>query len=203
LDVLLSYAKCSEGRFEPTHGSPDLAAHAVDVIEDAFEALGERLEALPRHVREERAFSLGVYRGLRFGLLLHPQFAPDLFLEGAARRQSMLSREHHGPRAVLNALERLASGYESECTRVRQDLALARSQLRDYQARLVAAFAHDPYLSQLTALRDQLKCGFSGAVSEAGGQPLASVSELAEQIKALKATCTIEASVERIGKSPT
>ena len=36
-----------------------------------------------------------------------------------------LSRDHHGPRAVLNALERLADGYGSECDRVRQDLAIA------------------------------------------------------------------------------
>jgi N12 class adenine-specific DNA methylase len=185
------------------------AAHADDLItigsrviphEDALEALGERLEVLARHVREERRFPLGVYRGLRFGLVLHPQFAPDLYLEGATTRESMLSREHHGPRAVLNALERLASGYESECTRVRQDLALAQSQLRDYQARLGAAFAHDLYLSQLTALRENLKCGLSGAAPEPGVQPALSVSEVAEQIKALKATTTIEATPERIGK---
>jgi hypothetical protein len=33
-------------------------------------------------------------------------------------RQSVLSRDHHGPRAVLNALERLASGCGSECDRL-------------------------------------------------------------------------------------
>src|SRR5439155_591212 len=81
-------------------------------------------------------FPLGVCRGLRFGVVLHPQFPPDVYLEGASARQSMLSREHHGPRAVLNAVERLATGYGSECERVRQDLAIAQSQLRDYQARL-------------------------------------------------------------------
>jgi hypothetical protein len=45
----------------------------------------------------------------------------------------MLSREHQGPRAVLNALERLATAYGSDCDRVRQDLGIAESQLRDYQ----------------------------------------------------------------------
>ena len=63
-----------------------------------------------------------------------------------------LSREHQGPRAVLNALERLAGGYGSECDRVRQDLAIAESQLRDYQARLGKPFLHDAYLSELTSL---------------------------------------------------
>ena len=111
---------------------------------------------------------LGIYRGLRFGLVLHPQFPPDVYLEGAITRQSTLSRDHQGPRAVLNALERLASGYGSECVRVRQDLAIAESQLRDYQARLGKPFPHDAYLSELTGLRDQLKAGLSATAQIAG-----------------------------------
>src|SRR6266568_3092072 len=103
------------------------------------------------------------YRGLRFGIVLHSPFPPDVYLEGAITRQSGLSREHQGPRAVLNALERLAGGYGSECVRVRQDLAIAESQLRDYQARLGKPFLHDAYLSELTGLRDQLKAGLSSA----------------------------------------
>ena len=104
------------------------------------------------NVRETTRVPLGIYRGLRFGMVLHPQFPPDVYLEGAITRQSTLSREHQGPRAVLNALERLASGYGSECDRVRQDLAIAESQLRDYQARLGKPFLHDAYLSELTEL---------------------------------------------------
>ncbi|HVC99020.1 MAG TPA: hypothetical protein VND64_35475 [Pirellulales bacterium] len=48
----------------------------------------------------------------------------------------MTSRKHQGPRAVLDTLERLANAYGSESVRVRQDLSIAESQLRDYQARL-------------------------------------------------------------------
>lgn len=44
-------------------------------------------------------------------------------------RLSGLSKEHQGPRAVLNALERLANSYGSEVVRVRQDLAICESQL--------------------------------------------------------------------------
>ena len=77
---------------------------------------------------------LGTYRGLRFGLVLHPQFPPDLYFEGSTTGQTALSREHHGTRAVLNDLERLATAYGSECVRVRQDLAIAKSQRRDFQA---------------------------------------------------------------------
>jgi hypothetical protein len=42
--------------------------------------------------------------------VLHPQFPADAYLEGATTRQTQLSQDHRGPRAVLNALERLAGG---------------------------------------------------------------------------------------------
>ena len=126
------------------------------------------------------------------------QVPPDVYLEGAITRQSSLSQEHQGPRAVLNALERLVSGYGPECDRIRQDLAIAESQLRDYQARLGAPFLHDGYLSELTALRDQLKAGLSGKTPEPGSEPPPSVSELAARIKALKAAHNIEATPQRV-----
>src|ERR1043166_1453828 len=84
-------------------------AHADDSITigdriasrlDAIGILGQRLHDLPQWRRDERHAPLGVYRGLRFGMVLHPQGPPDIYLEGAARRQSQLSREHQGPRAV-------------------------------------------------------------------------------------------------------
>jgi hypothetical protein len=129
--------------------------------------------------------------------VLHSQFAPEVYLEGPATRTATLSRHHHGPRAVLNALERLADGYGSECDRVQRDLGIAQSQLRDYQARLGEPFPHDVYLAELTSLRDQLKSGLSGASHEPGKQEGPSVSELSEQIKALKAAHTIEATPQR------
>src|SRR5713101_7316806 len=100
----------------------------------------------------------------------------------------------------MNAVERMASAYGSECARVQQDLAIAAAQLRDYQARLGIPFLHESYLSQLTALRDQLKAGLSGAAPVPNTEPLPRVSEIAERIKALKAAHTIEATPERIGK---
>lgn len=62
-------------------------------------------------------------------------------------------------------LERVAEPYASECDRVRHDLAIAESQLRDYQARLGQAFPHEAYLSQPTGLRDQLKLGLSASAA--------------------------------------
>jgi hypothetical protein len=155
-------------------------------------------DALPLSVEEATRVPLGTYRGLRFGVNLHLQFPPSVFLEGAIARQSGLSREHQGPRAVLNALERVAGGYESECDRIRQDLAIAESQLRDYQARLGKPFVHERYLSELTGLRDRLKSGLSAKAQAQGDEAKPTVSELAERIKTLKAAHSIEATPQRV-----
>ena len=206
-DLPGTIASLSERLSNVTADQATATAHAADPItlgkrtwsrEDAPAILGDQLEALPRNVRETTRVQVGSYRGLRFGMVLHPQFPPDVYLEGAIIRQSTLSREHQGPRAVLNALERLANAYGSECARVRQDLSIAEAQLRDYQARLGKPFLHDTYLSDLTGLRDQLKTGLSGAAREPQNEEGPSVSELAEKIKALKAAHSIEATPQRV-----
>jgi N12 class adenine-specific DNA methylase len=165
--------------------------------DDAPAILAGKLDALPRNVRDTTRIPVGIYRGLRFGLVLHPQFPPDVYIEGAITRQSGLSREHQGPRAVLNALERLANAYGSECVRVQQDVSIAEAQLRDYQARLGKPFLHDAYLSELTSLRDQLKAGLSATAQAQGDETGPTVSELAERIKALKVANSIEAMPQR------
>ena len=185
-----------------------LTAHTTDPItiggrtslDDVAAVLGSELDYLPRNVGQTRRFPLGTYRGLNFGVVLHPSFPPDVYLEGAAICRSMLSRDHHGPRAVLNALERLVSTYRTECERVRQDLTVAEGQLRDYQVRLGKPFLHDTYLSELTGLRDELKAGLSGTSSEQDTEGRPSMSELCEKIRALKAAHTIEGTAERIGR---
>ena len=166
--------------------------------EDLLAVLGKHLGALPQFLREPRRVPLGNYRGLAFGLLLHPHFPPDVYLEGAAMRTAGLSRDHHGPRAVLNAVERLANGYDAECRRVGQDLALAETQLRDYKAKLGKPFVHQQYMIDLTDLRDQLKVGLS-AVAQPPQEGKPTVAELAERIKTLKASHTIEVAPQRAG----
>jgi N12 class adenine-specific DNA methylase len=165
--------------------------------EDAAAILSDRLDAMPRFVHETTRVPMGSYRGLRFGLILHPQFPADVYLEGSMTRQTGLSRDHQGPRAVLNALERMAKNYDSECTRVGQDLSIAESQLRDYQARLDKAFPHEEYLSKLTELRDKLKRKLSALSDESGEQQEPRGTKLAERIKALMAANTIEATPQR------
>ncbi|MCC7290428.1 MAG: DEAD/DEAH box helicase family protein [Phycisphaerales bacterium] len=165
--------------------------------EDAATVLGKRLEALPQAVRQEERVPLGTYRGLRFGVVLCPQFPPEVYLEGATARHDRLIRGNPGPRAVLNALERLAAGYGPEIARVRRDQSIAESQLRDYQARIGKPFVHDAYQSELAALRDQLKASLAGKAPESGDKAAPTVSKLAKRIKALMAERTIETAPER------
>jgi N12 class adenine-specific DNA methylase len=165
--------------------------------QDASAILADKLDYLPRNVRDTTRVPIGIYRGLKFGLVLHPQFPADVYLEGAITRQTGLLREHQGPRAVLNALERLAGGYGAECDRIRQDLAVAESQLRDYQARLGKPFPHDAYLANLTDLRDRLKAGLSAFAQDSSDGEEPAVSELANRIKSLKAASTVDATLQR------
>jgi hypothetical protein len=168
--------------------------------EDVTEILGGKLDGLPKHTLETTRIPLGTYRGLGFGLVLYSIFPPDVYLERSTTRQTTLSRDNQGPRAVLNALVRLANGYGSESDRVRQDLAIAEAQLRDYQTRLGKPFDLDSYLSELADLRDQLKAGLSDAADVRGKKEGPSISELAERIKSLKATNSVESNPERIAR---
>ena len=129
--------------------------------------------------------------------MLHPIGAPECSSKAPVTRHAMLSRDAHGPRAVLNALDRLAGSYEGQAATAGQDLAIAEGQLRDHEARLGQPFAHEAYLAELTAFRDQLKAGLSDTPPEPGADPLPSAAELAERIKPLKAAHSIEAAPAR------
>jgi hypothetical protein len=152
---------------------------------------------VPDTVRETKSFPLGRYRGLDFGIVLHPGGAADAYLEGAATRHGMLSRDHHGPRAVLNALERLAESYDGPLATARRDLEIAQGQLRDYEARLDQPFEQKDYQEELTALRDQLKTALSGGTPEAGEPSQATATDLAERIQVLKSSHATLATPER------
>ncbi len=165
--------------------------------ENAQAALGRALDRVPGIVHEVRRVPLGVFRGLQFGLILHPHFPPDVFLEGAAARRSMMSQDHQGPRAVLNAAERLANSYGAECERVEEDLRIAVTQLRDYQARLGKPFPKDTYLAELTALRDNLKVRLSGNSGISNPDQHLDTTDLAAGITVLITTHTSTSVTER------
>ena len=177
------------------------AAHADDPItvgdrqynrEDAQDALGHRLDALPDKLHETREFPLGVYRGLavRHGAAswLRPRGVP-----GRRRHppRPAVARSH-GPRAILNALERLIDTYGAQAATARQDLAIAESQLRDYQARLGHHSPTKPTWPNSANCATSSRPACPAYTPEPGAEPLPPAHETAERIKALKAAHSIE-----------
>jgi N12 class adenine-specific DNA methylase len=170
-------------------------AETVDSLGNVpeMESVAARLDRLPEKVTDTRRVSLGSYRGLDFGIVLNPHFAPDLYLQGKAYRETGLSRDA-GPRAVLNAAARLADSHASEIKTTQRDLTVAQSQLADFQARLGKEFEHEPCIKELEPLRDQLRRGLSEPPKE--GEP--TVAELCERIEALKSARVIVATPDRV-----
>ncbi len=156
--------------------------------------LGNALDRLPDQVDRRRQFPVGKFRGLTFGIERHPGGHADVYLEGEGYRSAQLWRDSQGPRAVMNALNRLATSYDEQIAAAGKDLTLARSQFADFEARLGKPFKHTAYTEELTGLRDRLKTALSG--TPADGEP--TTGELAEQIKALKAAHVIEAAPARV-----
>jgi len=160
--------------------------------DEAVIAMSDRLDTLPLSVSESRYIDLGTYRGLKFGVVLHPLSHPDLYLQGDAVRHADIRRDARGL-AVLNALNRLARGYEEAEQSTRQELALAQSQLRDFQTRQGAAFAHESYAKELSALRERLRIVLSGVETKEGE----SAADIATRIKALRSQNSVEPAPQR------
>jgi hypothetical protein len=162
--------------------------------DEALQMLGGRLDALPELAPDTRRLTLGRFQGLAFGLVVHRDAAPEVFLEGRAVRRAPLSRDSHGPRAVLNALERLAAGYDRRVLETRDELSVAEGRLRDYRARLGAAFPHEAFLVELSGLRDELRKALSGGGGDPSGPPPPTPSEeLARRIRELRTSHMVEA----------
>jgi hypothetical protein len=189
-----------------TRDMATLDAHAADAIaiggrpcprDQVTGVLGKVLDGLPQILHEPKRVPLGTYRGLAFGIILHAHTAPEIYLEGATTRHTALTGEHSGPRAVLNALDRLAASYPIQADGAGQELAIAEGQFRDYQARIGAPFPHDGYHQELTRLRDELRLALSAhAPAPAEGVP--TVADIAGQIKQWRAAHTIEAAPQRL-----
>ena len=184
-----------------------LAAHERDPLiiggrachrDDELAILGRSLDALPDRPREFTRVPIGAIAASPSAWSCTPTAPPKYSSKARRSRHGLLSRDHRGPRAVMNAIDRLAGTYDGQCDTTAQDLAIARTQLRDHEARIGRPFAHDAYLAELTSLRDQLKAGLSQATHEAAAPTAGpSVSELAARIKSLKAAHTIDAAPER------
>ena len=186
-------------------------AHASDSIwigerrysrEDAPEALALKLKTLPVLIPQTHTVPLGVSRGLTFGLVLHPQGSPDVYVAGALTRYAQLSRDFHGSRAILNAVDRIIGSASTEREKIVRDLGIAQGQMRDYEVRLGAPFVHTGYVDELTILRHQLEAALSSTAQQVSDVPLADVMGIAECIKTLKASHTLEAAPARTAPRP-
>ena len=62
---------------EQTHAPIVIGAHKY-LRDEVQSVLGGRLNALPERVSDTTRFPLGRFRGLAFGIVLHPSFAPDV-----------------------------------------------------------------------------------------------------------------------------
>lgn len=160
--------------------------------DDLLTVLGKEVSQLPAQVSRTTDWELGQYQGLTFGVTQYAMGVMDVFLRGSLTRTAQLSRDHQGPRAVLNALQRLAAGYEEQIELATQDAELYGRQLTDYQQRQGLSFTEDAYLSELTSLRDELRSAMSlrpgpDLVKEAEAAPTRSASDVAEAVQSLMA----------------
>jgi N12 class adenine-specific DNA methylase len=154
-------------------------------LDDASTALARVLEGIPEN--SDRRFLLGKYRGITFGIEYRWNNA-DVYLSGETEQRTQLSKESRGPKAVLNALNRITASYDERIESNAKELELSRTQLGDYEVRLGRPYTHSGYLDELTSLRDRLKVALSSTPTE-GEQ---SAEEIAERIKALKGAQTVE-----------
>lgn len=177
----------------------DMATTAANDGIPSQEAIGNRLKVMPEKVSETYRTKLGTYRGLECGMIMHLLGGTEVYLDGAVRCRETLMRDNPGPRAVLNALERLAGGYQHDCRHLKAEIGVKQGQLKDYEARLGRPFAHEAFMRELADLRDLLKIGLSEHPPE-GSTP---VAELAERIRALREANTVEAAPERTVRKAT
>ncbi|WP_437200902.1 hypothetical protein [Planctomicrobium sp. SH664] len=191
-----------QSRIAPHDGDPVTINGRSVHSDDLIPALTSKLESLPSLFNQPIKITFGTYQGLEFGLIVDPEFPAEVYLRGEITRKTRLSKDHQGPRAVLNAVERLASGYEKECDQLRQDLTIAQSQLRDYQSRLGKPFTLEGYLTDQTTLRDQLKISLSATSPAANENDGSSTGDLTRQINSLKNSFQTEDTPERTRSTP-
>jgi len=163
---------------------------------DAVEALAAQLQSLPALVYDKHTVALGQYRGLRFGLVQHPQGAPEVYVEGTLKRYAPLARDVHGPRAMLNAVERLIGSATMEHDRATRDLEIARASggtmKPGWAQPLPMRVSGDPNGPAQPARGRAVPPAQDGAEAS-----LPSVGALVECLKALHAAHTLEVAPER------
>ncbi|TWT51733.1 hypothetical protein KOR42_34200 [Thalassoglobus neptunius] len=159
--------------------------------DDLVKALDSRIQRTPAHVSSRTQRLIGEFRGLAFGIVLYPYSRPEVYLQGKCSRTRTLSNDNAGPRAVLNALTRLADGYGEQIEKLIRDRSLAEQQLQDYAGSSDKPFEHGNYMQQLRETRDKLKQALAGYLPEDATESLAT-EELANRIQQLLSQASVE-----------
>jgi hypothetical protein len=171
-----------------------LAAHQGDRVqigerrcshEEVMAALSAALNRTPDRVDRTIRVLLGVFHGLPFGFERQPAGYAGVYLDGQVPRFELLSRDSQGPRAVLNALHRLAGSYDEQVAKFSRDQSVAEKQLDDYRDRQGKAFPHAEYLERLTALRNDLRVALTDKSPASAEEPGPTPTELAAAITTL------------------
>ena len=202
-DLPGTIASLSERLSNLTADQATATAHADDPItiggrtcsrEDVSAVLGGQLDALPLHrPRDDPRAARHLSRACSFGLVLHPQFPPDVYLEGAITRQSIpVART---PGATCRAQR---PGTPGQRLRLRMRPRPARPRHRRVPASRLPGPPGQalpprclPVRTDRPARPAQGRAFRHGTGARQRTAP--SVSELADQIKALKAAHNIEA----------
>lgn len=111
------------------HDSAVLAEHVSDPMvignrewggENAKVVLEHYLRQIPRHVNDIIPIPIGLFRGLRFGVICYPDGSADVYLQGDTTRQMRVQSVSISPVDVVRTLEHLACTYEVECEFIRR-----------------------------------------------------------------------------------
>ena len=163
--------------------------------------LGDRLDALPQTSARRSAFRWASIAACVSAWCCIRNIAPEVYLEGAISAAGhavpRTPRAAGRPQRPGAAGRRLRRGMRHASGRTWPSPKASSATTRPGSG---SPSPTTPTCRKLTALRDQLKAGLSGCGPGTGPRAAPSVAELAEQIKALKAAHTIEATPERTGK---
>lgn len=164
---------------------------------DVNELLGNRLKSFSARQPRSRKLTLGTKCGLRFGVTADTDSRVSVFVDGATSMTRRLAGGTPGPRAVLNALDRIIEELPQRAEKVRVDIAQARKHLEDYRDRVGTPFEYEAYFSELSSLRNELNDALSRPEMSESGRDTA--NELATRIKQL----IDRQSVKTTGNRPT
>lgn len=155
-------------------------------FQDALAVLGGKLDRLPPLRDHAQQTELGKFHGLTFGIQRTPFGRNEVYLQGAARRSTALARDA-GPRALLNAAERLTESMASQVRETTEELELARRQLADYRQRQERPFEQEDLLAELTRLRNSLRQALSRSERPEGADAAETPEEAAPTTQELSA----------------